>query len=321
MRLPPPAGGALRVGSFRRTVSDLGRSIDFYCTGLGFSADRNDESDEAKLFETSARSEPLRSARLTLGEQTLELIAPIGAERHAGEERLGESVADAGFQHFAIVTRDMNEALGRLRHFAPRPISRGGAARLPAASGGATAFKFRDPDGHPLELIAFAAGTGDPRWHEAGGDAPTLGIDHTALSVRDVAASLAFYEQELGLALVARQTNRGPAQDALDGVDGAVVEVIALAPGAASTPHIELLGYASPVPRAPPRREPLLADHGDRTELLVADLRSLAERLAVPPRGAAGAAADLQDAAFIDGGAVLLRDPDGHLLVLRQTPR
>lgn len=37
-------------------------------------------------------------------------------------------------------------------------------ARLPESSGGVTAFKFRDPDGHPLELLAFPDGKVPSRW-------------------------------------------------------------------------------------------------------------------------------------------------------------
>ena len=37
-------------------------------------------------------------------------------------------------------------------------ISTDGPQLLPASSGGVTAYKFRDPEGHPLELIAFPPG-------------------------------------------------------------------------------------------------------------------------------------------------------------------
>ena len=42
------------------------------------------------------------------------------------------------------------------RHF--RPISPDGRVRLPDNSGGVTAYKFRDHDGHPLELLEFPQG-------------------------------------------------------------------------------------------------------------------------------------------------------------------
>jgi len=165
---------------------------------------------------------------LALGESRLELAAVQGRP-YPGDVPGWSPV----FQHFAIVTRDMDESLARLR-FAPdwRAISTGGPQRLPAASGGATAFKFRDPEGHPLELIAFAGD--DP--------GPIPRIDHSAISVADTARSIAFY-QGLGLTVGARSLNHGPEQDRLDGIEDARVAVTALmAPGAAG-PHVELLCY------------------------------------------------------------------------------
>ena len=47
------------------------------------------------------------------------------------------------------------------------PISTSGPQLLPAASGGVSAFKFRDPEGHPLELIAFPPGAVPPQWQTA----------------------------------------------------------------------------------------------------------------------------------------------------------
>ena len=63
---------------------------------------------------------------------------------------------DLWFQHMAIIVNDMRDAYQRVmanRRF--RPISRHGPVRLPGNSGAVTAFKFRDHDGHPLELLAF----------------------------------------------------------------------------------------------------------------------------------------------------------------------
>ena len=154
----------------------------------------------------------------------------------------GCTAADTVFQHCAIVTRAMAPAYDRLRPFAPVAISRGGPQRLPPASGGAIAFKFRDPDGHPLELIEFADRHGG-------------GIDHTAIAVAEAGRSIAFYQQRFGLRLAARQTNTGAEQDRLDGLDGVQVEVVALAPEA-PTPHLELLAYVQPSGRPNPAPRP-----------------------------------------------------------------
>ena len=132
----------------------------------------------------------------------------------------------------------MPGAFARLARFAAAAISCGGPQLLPHRSGGATAYKFRDPDGHPLELIRFA-------------DAVAGGIDHSAIAVTDAGRSIEFYRDRLGLTVGARQVNTGPEQDRLDGLTGAEVDVVALEPRQA-TPHVELLAYRTPPCRPMP---------------------------------------------------------------------
>src|SRR5262249_53557866 len=140
-------------------------------------------------------------------------------------------------------------------------ITRGAPQRLPASSGAVTAFKFRDPEGHPLELIAFPPDNVPPRWRQAlHGDGPFLGIDHSAIVVSDTARSVAFYQQVLGFSVAGGSLNRGREQEQLDAVPAAVVEVTALDPGSDNPPHLELLCYRSPAaPRgtsaAPPSND------------------------------------------------------------------
>lgn len=122
------------------------------------------------------------------------------------------------FQHFAITAPDMSAAMARLERTPSwTPISRDGPQRLPANTGCVTAFKFRDPDGHPLELLAFP---------DEAADTPPR-IDHSAISVADTAIAVAFY-QSLGLVVASRTLNRGPEQDRLDNLDAVEVEVTAL---------------------------------------------------------------------------------------------
>ena len=118
--------------------------------------------------------------------------------RPAGLIHDRSSPDDTAFQHFALVVRDMALALAQLRGVPGwTPISSGGPQRLPQGSGGVTAFKFQDPDGHPLELLAFPEHAVPPHWMERSADGIFLGIDHSAISVRDTAISTAFY-QSLG---------------------------------------------------------------------------------------------------------------------------
>jgi catechol 2,3-dioxygenase-like lactoylglutathione lyase family enzyme len=298
-------GGVQRFAGFRRPTADLARAVDFYIGALGFAIDGESESDRAT-----------RSQRLALGDEKIELFAPSGFERAPGAGTAGESVADPHFQHIAIVTRDIEAALHRLLRFSPRPISRGGAVLLPPDAGGVTACKFRDPDDHPLELIQFPPGAGDPVWRRTDPAAPTgpnLGFDHSAIGVRDIARSLSFYVDGLGFDLSSRHLNSGIEQARLDGVVESVVDVVGLAPNDRPTPHLELLGYRvpAPTPVAAPRVPAPLLEMTDEMIFVVDDLGAVAVRLEAIRPGSAGSRR-------VRNGAMTLRDDDGHTLRLLQ---
>ena len=219
------------------TVTDLGRSERFYVEALGFAAERHEAASPAMARVLGA--DRIRQSVLRRGGQTLVLqqFAAAGAPYPAGA-----AACDRVFQHFALPVADMAAAFARLAPSGAVPISRAGPQHLPQRSGGATAYKFRDPDGHPLELIRFPDGA-------AGG------IDHSALAVADADRSIAFYRDRLGLGLGGRQLNTGAEQDRLDGLEGAAVDVVALLPEQGS-PHVELLGYRSPPGRPAPAMQP-----------------------------------------------------------------
>ncbi|QHI97516.1 glyoxalase [Xylophilus rhododendri] len=256
-----------------RPVLDLARASGFYRQALGFVPDTS--ALPAGLPDALAEAWDIEAAACTalrLGSQTLVLVAcdtlPPRPDRGAD---------DAQFQHIAIVASDMSAAWQRLQPFAPQAITQGGPQQLPPASGGATAFKFRDPDGHPVELLAFSSLPEHWRDAEPG---PTLGIDHSAITVADADSSIAFYAEYLGLALQSRQHNQGPEQASLDGLAAPQVEVLALAAQAAPHPHLELLAYH-------------------------------------PARGSAlHRAAPVTTTVWTATGAARLRDPDGHLHLL-----
>ncbi|BFO54885.1 VOC family protein [Acidovorax sacchari] len=147
--------------------------------------------------------------------------------------------ASSCFQHFALATDDIEAAWKHTQAAGATPISRTGPVTLPASSGGVIAVKFRDPEGHPLELIHFPDG-GRRGWRGQG----ILGIDHSAIAVADVERSRAFYRAH-GLACGDATLNRGPTQVALDGLDGVRVDVVPMHP-AGPGPHVELLHYRHP---------------------------------------------------------------------------
>jgi catechol 2,3-dioxygenase-like lactoylglutathione lyase family enzyme len=261
------------------TVSDLAAAVAFYTGALGFTA-----AAEAACEPALARllgAAHIRTVRITRGAQAIELAlfnppgAPYPVERASN---------DPWFHHCALTTPDIGAAHARLQRFGFIPISRGGPEILPARAGGVTAFKFRDTEGHPLELIQFP-------------DRRDVGIDHSAIAVAAAARSVAFY-QGLGLRVGSRSLNHGAAQDALDGLSGVQVDVVGLMPPVPA-PHVELLGYRTPPGRAAAPMRP-------------ADIA--ASRLVFAATGLA----EHEGAVALPGGgwAALLHDPDGHALLL-----
>lgn len=238
-------GTARAVRAVSLTVADVERSVAFFTTVLGF--ERLGEVEATGLAYEALWGLPgvhARVVRLRLGREEVRLIgftAPTG--RPVPRDSRSD---DLWFQHLAIVVRDMTVARARLVAHGVRAVSAAPQV-LPAsnvAAAGIAAFYFHDPDGHTLELIAYPPGKGDPRWQERT-DRLFLGIDHTAIAVADTDASLAFYRDRLGLAVVGESLNVGVEQERLTGVPGARVRITGLrAPD--GPPGVELLEYRAP---------------------------------------------------------------------------
>ena len=228
---------AERILRVSRVVSDLDRAEAFYRDGLQFYTMTRGHSDVAALGCADADAEEVV---MRLGAQDIALVRFATQGRPYPRDSRSD---DLWFQHLAIVVNDMDLAYAHLSsHAGWRPISEGGPQLLPPCNGAVRAFKFRDPDGHPLELIWFPPGQSRSEWHKSASNAPFLGIDHTALSVASTSRSLAFY-RALGLRVTERSLNRGPAQESLDGLPSARVRVTALRAITATSPGLELLGY------------------------------------------------------------------------------
>jgi len=296
---------ALRLSRVGRTVADLSRAAAFYRDALGFTGGDAIEADPGWAEMLGGPGVRVRTCRLRLGRQEMELAEfdPPGAPYPSDS-----TAADLWFQHIAIVTSDMDAAYQRLMAHGAIAISRNGPQLLPPSTGRVRAFKFRDPDGHPLELIQFPLGTGDPVWQEPASGALTIGFDHSALSIADAARSIGFYTGVLGFALASQQVNTGPEQDRLDGLAGVAVDVVALRPMRAPTPHVELLGYRTPRGRAAPATLRPSDIAADRLIVQVEGLAGILEALRAPAS---------EIVTLADGKrAALVRDPDGHLVVL-----
>lgn len=228
-----------RIAAFRLVTLDPERLLPFYAA-LGFGVE---QPASIATSEMALLGVPGRGTRWTmrLGPSRVDL------DRYPRSGRPYPAEADAAslcFQHLALVTSDADAAWSRAQMAGAVPISRGGRpVKLPASAGGVMAVKFRDPEGHPLEFLSFPDGSAKG-WPGRG----ILGVDHSAVSVADGAASRAFYGDR-GLSKGDPTLNSGPTQVALDALQDVEVDVIPMRPSD-EPPHVELLHYRRPVAKS-----------------------------------------------------------------------
>ncbi len=319
---PRPVGGTADhawVASVERvgfTVSDLDRSVEFFTSVLDFVKEDEGETAGIEIERLSGVfGSRVRTARLRLGQERIELTQYLAPEGRAIPQDTRNN--DRWFQHIAIVVRDMDRAYARLREHRVRHASTG-PQTLPSwnkDAGGISAFYFKDPDGHHLEIIHFPAGKGDPRWQEPGAEL-FQGIDHTAIVVRDTEASLRFYRDTLGMRVAGGAENYGTEQEHLNNVFGARLRITALR--AEHGPGIELLEYLAPTTG---RAYPVDSHANDlwhwQTTLVTPTLEEMQARTRA-------ARVDWISPGIVSGvqrwiglpSASMVRDPDGHAIVL-----
>lgn len=303
---------AVAVDSIGITVSDLDRSVGFYTGVLAFEKVSDYETHGEPIEKaTGVFGARVRTARLRLGTEFIELtefMTPRG--RPVPPDSRGN---DRWFQHIAIITQDMDRAYRHLRahgvrHSSPAP------QRLPdwnKNAGGIEAFYFQDPDGHSLEILAFPADKGAPRWRQPANGALFLGIDHTAIVISSTEASTKFYRDLLGLAVAGESENHGPEQERLNNVFGARLRIRALR--AAEGPGIEFLEYLAPSGGRPypPDARPNDLFHW-QTRLRTRDAEAAAETLRNASPAIRAGAVNTPEAATGYRKSILIRDPDGH---------
>jgi catechol 2,3-dioxygenase-like lactoylglutathione lyase family enzyme len=260
------------IAGFRLVTADIDRLTAFY-KAIGFRIVETATIPSAEMMVLGLDGKGLRRS-MTLGDSLVDLDC---FDRRGRPYPTGATACDLIFQHLALVTDDAQIAWRLARHAGATPITRDGPVTLPQSSGGVTAVKFRDPEGHPLELLEFPPGA-HSSWRGRG----IAGIDHSAVSVADVGKSQRFYEEH-GLTRGDRTLNQGPPQVALDDLKNVVVDVIPMNP-AEKPPHLELLGYRHPIGRSD---EPLAANDVAATRVV-----------------------------FRSNQEALVRDPDGHLIQL-----
>ena len=306
------------VGPIQMTVSDMDRAVRFYSQVLTFEkiSDTEVYGDEVEqLFGVFGAR--VRLVRLRLGNESIELaqfLAPRGRPI-PGDSRSN----DLWFQHIAIIVSDMDKVYARLRQNKVEQAS-SGPQHLPdwnKNAAGILAFYFKDPDGHPVEVLQFPPDKGLEKWHRST-DKLFLGIDHTAIVVWDTDASIKFYRNLLGMHVAGESENYGTEQEHLNNVFGAHLRITALR--GASGPGIELLEYLTPRDGRPFPSDEQASDVVHRQTVLLT-------------RGADAAARQLQSSRvnFVSSGvvanqtgqlgfskALLVRDPDGHAIEIEE---
>ncbi len=303
------------VDSVGMTVSDMSRAVDFYTSVLSF--------EKVSDVEVSGRDYELlsgvfgaraRIVRLRLGSESIELTEFLTPKGRPVPPDMRPN--DRAFQHIAIIVSDMGKAYARLRQAGVEHASTG-PQTLPEwnrNAAGISAFYFRDPDRHFLEILHFPPGKGLGRWHRA--DRLFLGIDHTAIVVDDTDRTLRFYRDGLRMKVVGGSENYDIEQEHLNNVFGARLRITTLR--VAEGPGVELLEYLAPRDGRP---APLDMRANDLAHWQTTLLTNAPDRIfallplrvfsLVSPVTVTLPAPDL---GFSRG--VLVRDPDGHAMRL-----
>jgi len=302
------------------TVADMDRAVDFYSKVLAFEkiSDVEVSGDVYEHLE-DVFGLRMRVVRMRLGDESIELteyLAPRGRPIPADSRS-----NDRWFQHVAIIVNDMDKAYRWLRqnkveHASSEP------QLLPdwnKNAAGIRAFYFKDPDGHPLEILQFPPDKGVAKWHRSSAGKLFLGIDHTAIVVNDTETSLSFYRDVLGMRVAGESENYGTEQEHLNNVFGAHLRITALR--AESGPGIELLEYLAPRDGRGFPADEHANDLVHRQTLLVTMNAEVAARALLKKK----------DATFVSSGVVsdshaqlgfhkafLVHDPDGHALEIEE---
>ncbi|GAX44100.1 glyoxalase/bleomycin resistance protein/dioxygenase [Tolypothrix sp. NIES-4075] len=305
-----------RIRAIGLTVTDSDRSLNFYTQALGFKV----VSDTTVAGENYSKLEGVETAKiriitLQLGDELIELMQYLNVDSKPIPSDSQSN--DLWFQHLAIVVSDMDRAYAHLQKFTFKPISLEPQTIPPdnEASAGVRAFKFKDLDGHNLELIWFPADKGQDKWHQDT-NSLFLGIDHSAIAIANTEQSLKFYRDLLGMQVNGGSLNKGEIQAHLDGLPEAKVQVTPLRPIQGGL-GIEMLDYIVPGNGRPMPSDWKSSDIAHiQLELVVNDIQQAVEILRQNKvKFVSLGIVQFTDSASPYGQGCLVKDPDGHAIL------
>lgn len=284
------------------TVSDMNRSVEFYTRVLQFS----------KLAERDIHGEPYekllgqfgvhaRAAVLTLESEALILVEYRTSKGHP--RPIDSQSHDHWTQQVTIAVSDMDKAYQWI-HDRGAPF----VSPLPQRFGELKAFQLRDPDGYALQLVQYPRGKGDARWQRDNRAGKLfLGIDRTSIVVASLDRSLLFYRDQLGLIAAPGEDRSGPDESRLQGLAGVSLKTVELKAVKGWT--LELRQFVTPSDgrSIPVTRRPSDYYHAQTFIRTV----SLAPFSALTPE-----VVQFPEKELKISKASLVRDPDGHAIVL-----
>ena len=164
-------------------------------------------------------------------------------------------------------------------------------------------------------MLFRSPGKGHARWQRK--DALFLGIDHTAIVVTDTEKSLRFYRDTLGMKVVGESENYGIEQERLNNVFGARLRITGLR--ATAGPAIEFLEYLAPRDGRPYPADSKANDIWHWQIHAITHNLDDAFNILGPGKttSVSSGLVALPDKILGFNKGLLIRDPDGHALLLR----
>lgn len=306
-----------KVAAIGITVKDMSRAEKFYEEVLGFKKIAEQEYSGA-AYEKLEGIFGLHSRvlKLQLGDEFIELTDYLTAGGRSIPE--DQKSNDLFFQHIAIVVSDMDKAFAQLKKHNVEFVSTA-PQTLPitnVAAAGIKAFYFHDADNHNLELIYFPKGKGNPKWQNFKNKI-FLGIDHTAIGVSSTENSQKFYSDILGIERKGDSWNSGTEQEHLNNVEGASLHITGFR--AAEGPGVEFLQYLKP---GPGKMYPADTRADDiwfwQTTLFTNDAASLYNKLKAANYTFVSKELVLDDENGVSTKSFIVRDPDGHAMLIKE---